>query len=288
VETVGLIGLGLMGSELAGRFVAGGRRVVGFDLRDECRRRLEELGGEPAGSVREVFGAARTVVLGLPNSDVVAEVIGEAGELLPGSRIIDTTTGDPDATAALGERLAAAGAGYLDATLTGSSRVARAGELVVTAGGPAEEFRHAEPLFRLIAKRWFHVGPWGSGARTKLVVNLVLGLNRAVLAEGLAFARRCGLDLPAVLDVLRSGAAYSAVMDAKGGKMIAGDFAAEAKLAQHLKDVRLILTAGARVGAALPLSGLHERLLSDLVDRGLGECDNSSVIRAFDAEGGGA
>ena len=287
MDRVGLIGLGLMGGELAGRFVAGGLRVVGYDLRDECRRRLAELGGEPAGSARGVFAAARVVVLSLPNSDAVAEVIGEAGDVLPGSRIIDTTTGDPDATAALGERLAAAGIGYLDATLTGSSRLARAGELVVTAGGPADEFARAELLFRLIAKKWFHVGPWGSGARTKLVVNLVLGLNRAVLAEGLAFARRCGLDLPAVLDVLRSGAAYSAVMDAKGGKMIAGDFAQEARLAQHLKDVRLILAAGAKAGAALPLSELHERLLADLVARGLGECDNSCVIRAFDAEGGG-
>jgi 3-hydroxyisobutyrate dehydrogenase-like beta-hydroxyacid dehydrogenase len=116
------------------------------------------------------------------------------------------------------------------------------------------------------------------------VVNLVLGLNRAVLAEGLAFARMCGLDLPAVLDILRSGAAYSRVMDTKGRKMIEADFAPEAKLDQHLKDVRLILDAGRRVGAALPLSGLHEELLAGLVGRGLGECDNSCVIRAFDAE----
>lgn len=287
MDRVGLIGLGLMGGELAGRFLAGGLRVVGYDLRDECRGRLAELGGEAVGSVREVFAAARTVVLSLPTSDVVAAVIGEVGELPEGTHILDTTTGDPDATAALGERLAAVGVGYLDATLTGSSRMARAGELVVTAGGPADEFATAEPLFRLIAKRWFHVGPWGSGARTKLVVNLVLGLNRAVLAEGLAFARRCGLDLPAVLDVLRSGAAYSAVMDAKGGKMIAGDFTPEAKLAQHLKDVRLILAAGAKTGAPLPLSGVHERLLADLMARGFGEGDNSGVIRAFDGEGGG-
>jgi 3-hydroxyisobutyrate dehydrogenase-like beta-hydroxyacid dehydrogenase len=277
-----------MGGELAGRFLAGGLRVVGYDLRDECRQRLADLGGKPVGSVREVFSAARTVVLSLPNSEVVAGVVAEAADLLPGAGIIDTTTGDPDATAALGDRLAVGGTGYLDATLTGSSRVARAGELVVTAGGPAEEFRRAEPLFRLIAKRWFHVGPWGSGARTKLVVNLVLGMNRAVLAEGLAFARRCGLDPPAVLDLLRSCAAYSAVMDAKGGKMIAGDFSPEAKLAQHLKDVRLILAAGSKVGATLPLSQLHERLLADLVARGLGECDNSGVIRAFEGEGGGA
>ena len=127
--------------------------------------------------------------------------------------------------------------------------------MVVTAGGAGGGVpRSAKPLFRLFARRWFHVGPWGSGARTKLVVNLVLGLNRAVLAEGLAFARRCGLDPAAVLEMLQSGAAYSRVMDAKGRKMIDGDFTPEAKLAQHLKDVRLILAEGDRTGAALPLS----------------------------------
>src|SRR5438067_4314359 len=113
-----------MGGELAGRFLAGGLRVVGYDVRDECRQRLAERGGEAVGSVREVFAAARVVVLSLPNSDVAGEVVAEASDLLPGARIIDTTTGDPDATAALGERLAAAGTGYLDATLTGSSQVA--------------------------------------------------------------------------------------------------------------------------------------------------------------------
>ena len=254
---VGVIGLGLMGHALAGRLLAGGRRVVGYDVREECHRRLTEIGGEPFGSVREVFTAAHEIVLSLPNSDVVGQVVDEAGELVRGSRVIDTTTGEPEATAALGERLAAAGCDYLDATLTGSSVQAAAGELVVTAGGTAEAFRAAEPLFGLFAKWWFHVGPWGSGARTKLVVNLVLGLNRAVLAEGLSFARRCGLDPAAVLEVLRSGAAYSRVMDTKGPKMLAGDFAPEARLAQHLKDVRLILTAARGAGSPVPLSEVH-------------------------------
>ena len=110
---------------------------------------------------------------------------------------------------------------------------------------------------------------------------LVLGLNRAVLAEGLAFAQACGLDLNAVLEILRSGAAYSRAMDTKGRKMIEADFAPEAKLAQHLKDVHLILETSDRIGATTPLSHLHEELLSVLVQQGLGDDDNSCVIRAF-------
>jgi 3-hydroxyisobutyrate dehydrogenase-like beta-hydroxyacid dehydrogenase len=284
VEAIGVVGLGLMGGALAERFRGGGLRVVGYDRRDECRQQLAALGGEAAANVREVFATSRTVVFSLPNSDVVREVLAEAGELVRGATVIDTTTGDPCATESIGAQLAGAGCAYLDATLTGSSAQARAGEVVVTAGGSAEVFARAEGLFRLFASRWFHVGPWGSGARTKLVVNLVLGLNRAVLAEGLSFARRSGLDPDTVLEILKSGAAYSRAMDAKGRKMIAGDFSPQAKLAQHLKDVRLILGEGGRAGAVLPLSALHEKLLAQLVERGLGDCDNSAVIRAF--EGG--
>jgi 3-hydroxyisobutyrate dehydrogenase-like beta-hydroxyacid dehydrogenase len=287
VQSVGVIGLGLMGSALAERFLAGGLRVPGFDPRAECRQQLSLAGGEPVESVRDVFAATRLVMLSLPNSEVVGEVVREAGELVAGATIIDTTTGDPDTTAELGRRLAEAGAEYLDATLTGSSAVARGGELVVTAGGPVEVFARAEPLFRLFSKTCFHVGRWGSGARVKLVMNLVLGLNRAVLAEGLAFARQLGLDLATVLEILRSGAAYSRVMDAKGRKMIDGEFEPEAKLAQHLKDVRLILEAGNRAGAQLPLSRVHEGLLTGLEARGFADCDNSCVIRAFEGGGGG-
>lgn len=283
MDAIGVIGLGLMGGALAERFRAGGLRVIGFDPRDECRDALASIGGEPLDSARAVFEATRTVVLSLPNSAIVRRVIDEAGEQVRDSTVIDTTTGDPAATEAIGTELAKAGCDYLDATLTGSSAQARAGELVVTAGGSRETFARAEPLFRLFATKWFHVGPCGSGARTKLVVNLVLGLNRAVLAEGLSFARRCGLDLDAVLEILKSGAAYSRAMDAKGRKMIDGDFTPQAKLTQHLKDVRLIREAGAGVGAVLPFSALHESLLAGLVEQGLGDCDNSAVIRAFES-----
>jgi 3-hydroxyisobutyrate dehydrogenase-like beta-hydroxyacid dehydrogenase len=117
----------------------------------------------------------------------------------------------------------------------------------------------------------------------KLVVNLVLGLNRAVLAEGLAFAKANALDPALALEVLQSGAAYSRVMDSKGPKMIAGDFSPEARLSQHHKDVRLILQAAAEHGIQLSLSALHEQLLAELESRGLGDCDNSVVIRAFES-----
>jgi 3-hydroxyisobutyrate dehydrogenase-like beta-hydroxyacid dehydrogenase len=114
-----------------------------------------------------------------------------------------------------------------------------------------------------------------------LVFNLVLGLNRAVLAEGLVFAEKSGIKLENALAVLRQGAAYSRVMDTKGSKMIEGRFEPQARLSQHLKDVRHILEEGASTGAPLPLSELHAKLLKEVEDAGYGAEDNSAIIRWF-------
>jgi 3-hydroxyisobutyrate dehydrogenase-like beta-hydroxyacid dehydrogenase len=116
----------------------------------------------------------------------------------------------------------------------------------------------------------------------KLVVNHVMGLNRAALAEGLAFARAMGLDPSRALEVLRAGAAYSRAMDTKGPKMIRGDFTPVARLSQHLKDVRLILRAARRADLRLPLEEWNRRLLERAMDRGGGDMDNSAVILAYE------
>lgn len=278
MEPLGIIGLGLMGSALVERFRAAGYPLIGFDVREEARAAFP---GEAKDSMRAVFAAARTVVLSLPDSDVVAEVLRESKPIKEATLIIDTTTGDPGIASAIGMELSEQGIDYVDATLIASSRDVREGQAVVTAGGRKAAFDACLPVFGTFAKQWFHVGDWGAGSRTKLVVNLVLGLNRAVLAEGLSFAKAYGLDPRTMLDVLRSGIAYSRAMDVKGPKMLDEDFTPVARLAQHLKDVRLILDAARGCGATTPLSELHESLLVKLVEQGLGDLDNSAVIKAF-------
>lgn len=288
-ETIGVIGLGLMGDALAGRLIASGYAVLGHDIASSRREALEAGGGEVARDPTHVASRCDRILLSLPTTDVVEDVLARMDAALDaGHTIVDTTTGDPRQAAVLGARLADRGVAYLDATLSGSSAQARTGDLIVTAGGTREAFTACEDLFRSFARRWFHVGAWGDGDRVKLVSNLVLGLNRAALAEALAFARRAGLDDETVLAILKASAAYSRVMDTKGRKMIAGDFTPQAKLSQHLKDVRLILEEGSRVGAQLPLSALHRRLLEGLEAIGLGHLDNSAIIRAFEGPVEGA
>jgi 3-hydroxyisobutyrate dehydrogenase-like beta-hydroxyacid dehydrogenase len=218
----------------------------------------------------------------LPDSDVVAAVLDEIEPVLvPGQTLIDTTTGSPEATEAVARRLAERGVAWLDATVAGSSQQMSQGDAVLLVGGDEQAFGRQRPLLEPLARELFWLGPSGSGARMKLVVNLAIGMHRAVLAEALALARALGLDLEQALAVLKATPAYSRVMDTKGLKMVRREFSPQARLAQHLKDVRLMIQSARGRGQALPLSELHEQILQSRVDRGDGGLDNSAVVRAW-------
>jgi 2-hydroxy-3-oxopropionate reductase len=280
MPTIGLIGLGLLGSAIAERLIAQGFGLLGFDAVTERHEELRRLGGVPVEHPQDIFDQCDCVLLSLPDSKAVQIVFSKV-DPPRGTLILDTTTGDPDTMQEWGESLREDGVDYCDATVAGSSAEARAGEVVVMIGGELSAVERGRDVLSGFARRVCHVGPCGSGARMKLVVNLVLGLNRLVLAEGLAFADALGLDGLAALDVLKHGPAFSQVMNTKGLKMLRGDFTPVARLSQHLKDVRLILDQGRKHGIDLPVSTLHERLLADLEARGFGNDDNSAIRKAF-------
>lgn len=281
---LGVIGLGLLGSALAERALGGGFAVVGYDVVEERRNHLQRLGGEAAASVRDVAIRCRRLLLVLPHDGVSRAVVESLADVLTSKHIVlDATTGDADATAELGRTLAERGVAYLDTTVSGSSEQARRGEALLMVGGSPDVFDRCRDLIDVLSKQTLHVGPCGNGAKMKLVTNLVLGLNRAALAEGFVLADLLGLDATQTLTVLKASAAYSKAMDAKGEKMLAGDFTPQAKLSQHLKDVRLIQAAAARAGRSLPLSDVHRKLLELAESLGLGEADNSATVRAVEA-----
>jgi 3-hydroxyisobutyrate dehydrogenase-like beta-hydroxyacid dehydrogenase len=282
-DNIGLIGLGLLGSAMAKRLIGAGFAVYGFDIDEDRRSQLGSIGGQTAQSASEVAETCTCIIFSLPNSGVAGTVLSEIEpKLRDGAIIIDTTTGDPDEMAGFGRRLAEGGRFYLDATVGGSSRLVEAGEAIVIVGGDAGAYQSCSGILGRIGRQVFHIGPCGSGARMKLVLNLVLGLNRAVLAEGLTFASRYGLSRKQTLEILKAGPSYSRVMDLKGDKMLAGEFEPEARLSQHLKDVRLILAAGKSCGAKLPLSALHSQLLEQAEAIGFGGADNSAIIKSFE------
>jgi 3-hydroxyisobutyrate dehydrogenase-like beta-hydroxyacid dehydrogenase len=279
---IGLIGIGLVGTAIAERLLAAGCMVIGWDVDTGRCSALAAAGGKVASGIAEVLAASDRVLLSLPTDEVVSTVLRDAdGSLREGQFIVDTSTGAPESAVEQARRLSARGVSYLDATVSGSSQQLRDGEAVFLVGAEEAAFRACRDLFAILAPTTFHTGPPGSGARMKLVTNLVLGLNRAALAEGLAFAEAVGVDPSAALEVLRGSLAYSRAMDAKGRKMIEGDFAPQARLSQHLKDVRLILQAAGARGRSLPLSETHRTLLERGEAAGWGDLDNSVIIKVL-------
>ncbi|NIA13977.1 MAG: NAD-binding protein [Nitrospiraceae bacterium] len=283
---VGLIGLGLVGKAVAARMLTAGCSVAGYDIDEGAREEARALGVAVASTPTALPGRCGVILLSLPNSDVVDVALwgpdGIAPACVEGHVIFDTTTSRPSETIDRHERLSERGVDFVDVPLVGSSREIADGEAVALVGATEEDFPLAE-LVATFAKRTYYFGAPGQGHRAKLVVNLVLGLNRLVLAEGLALSEKLGMDARAMLDVLRNSAAYSRAMDAKGAKMLDRDFEPAARLAQHTKDVGLILELAEASGAHAPLSTLHAELLKQAIEAGLGPLDNSAIIETFRA-----
>lgn len=277
-RTVGVIGLGLMGTAITERLLAHGFTP---HVWNRSRDKADPLVAAGAVWCDDPLAACHRVVISLYSSEVVTEVLTPRIDTVrAGQLVIDTTTGEPGESVRWAGEFARRGAAYLDAPISGSSEQTRRGEATVIVGGDPAAFEACADLWPVLGKTVFHVGGPGSAAKMKLVSNLVLGLNRAALAEGLVLAERIGLDADATLRVLQGSAAYSRQMDTKGRKMIDRDFAPQAKLAQHLKDVRLILRAAAAGGLQLELGDAHRRLLEAAVALGFGDHDNSAVIEA--------
>ncbi len=287
-ETIGLVGIGLVGTALAENLLAAGFEVLGFARSAASREALARRGGRQAASARAIGEAVERVILSLPDSPIVeAVVLGPEGLLAGSARvrmILDTTTGDPERSEALAARLAGRGIHLLDAPISGSSQQIRERQGVFLIGGERGAYEDCLDLIRALAERHYHLGGPGAGARAKLATNLILGLNRLALAEGLVFAEGLGLDLEAFLALLKVTPAYSCAVDVKGQKMLRGDFTPQSKVSQHHKDVKIILGYAERLGLDLPLARVHEAILARGIAAGEGDLDTSAVIRQLRAQ----
>lgn len=286
---VGLIGLGLLGQALAHRLRGAGYEVLGFEVDPAKNAKLIELGGDAVDSAAEVARRCDPVVLAVFSTDQIEAVV--ENELLPalgdgsGKIVLCASTCDPDRIAALAGRVAARGLRLIETPVSGASGQVRRGEGIGLIGGDAQVAAGVAAVLGAMFPTHFHIGKVGDAGRAKLAINLILGLNRLAMAEGLVFAERLGLNPAAFLEVARRSAAYSQVMDVKGAKMIGGDFAAEGRVTQHLKDVHLMLAQAARVRQRLPLLELHADVLEACVRQGEGDLDNSAVIKEIRRRG---
>jgi 3-hydroxyisobutyrate dehydrogenase-like beta-hydroxyacid dehydrogenase len=283
--TIGLIGLGLVGQALAGRLLQHGYAVLGHDLREEARAALAQRGGTPAAGAREIGARCECVVLAMfDGRDVLAVTEAPDGLLAPGARVrtlIDASTGTPEVLVALAERLRGRGIDFIEAPLSGSSQQIEAGQATQLLGGQADAIARAQPVFDAISPQRIHVGPAGMAAKAKLATNLVLGLNRAVLAEGFAFAQTLGISPEVFLELVLATPARSDAAAVKGPLMVAQQFEPQSRIRQHLKDVTLMLQSAQEAGQPLPLSQVHAQLMQDAIDAGDGDLDNAAIVRQW-------
>jgi 3-hydroxyisobutyrate dehydrogenase-like beta-hydroxyacid dehydrogenase len=291
-KPVGVIGTGLMGMACAKRLLAAGFNVLGYDVDAARLADLAALGGRAVRATAEIAGACDKVVIAVFNTDQVEETI-EGPRGLAASRLQDAppltvicvSTCDPDRIAALAARLAGGRLRFVEAPVSGTSEQTARGEALGLIGGDRAAADGVADVLDAICPRRHHVGAAGNGARTKLAINLILGVNRAALAEGLVFAERMGLDAAAFLAVARESAAYSQIMDIKGTKMVKGDFTPHGFVTQSLKDVSLMLGQARRLRQRLPLAETYSELMQGCVAAGEGELDNSVVIREIRRRG---
>lgn len=282
-ETIGFIGLGLLGGAMAQRLVSCGHRVIGYDVVPERLAARVVDGVEPATSPADVARRCRIVLACVTTTADVAAVlegpegIASAGRI-EGGTFVDCSTTEIATTRALAARLLqATGRQWVDAPVSGGPGAAQAGTLAIMAGGPAPVIEAIRPVMETLG-RFTRMGDVGSGQATKLVNQTLVLTNYCVIAEALRFAQAHGVDAGRIAHALETGYAGSNLLPPLLERMIAEDFAPRGYARQVLKDLEMLGQAARERHLAMPMASQALTMFSLLVGQGKGELDGSAVV----------
>ena len=292
--TVGLVGIGRMGAAMARSLARAGRPLVLYNRTPDravtLAAELVAAGADVrvATSPAVVASQADIVLTILADDAAVESVYGAPDGLIGASRtgqvLVDLSTVTPETSRAVGAAARAAGAGFLESPVSGSTGLAESGGLTLMVGGDAADLERARPALEPLAKRIFHLGPVGAGAAMKLAVNtVILGLNEA-LAEGLLLAERAGIAIADAHEVIANSAAGAPFVGYKRAAFVEPDTTPVAFAVDlALKDLRLIGAMAAASGVELPGADASRMVLQAASDAGLGAADFSAVLRQLRA-----
>lgn len=278
---LGFVGIGYMGRPIARRLLEAGFKLTAFDRDQSKAEELIQFGGTVAQSVSELSSNCSVILSCLPSDEAVLEIYRGPGGVFanarPGSTVIDMSTVYPETSQELSRLGSEHGIEVLDVTISGSTPAAQRGLLTLFGGGNKECFDGAESIFRVISQKYFYLGPSGSGATMKLVVNTLLGVGMQAIAEAVALGEKAGLDRNRLLNVLSQTAVVAPAHLGKLQSAMKSDYSPQFPIRLMNKDFGLILNLAAAVGARMPAAGAAFEINARQSDEGA-EQDFSAVI----------
>ncbi len=284
--TVGFVGLGTMGREMALNLLKAGFAVCAYDVRKEAVDDLVTQGATGAENPADAARDADIVISMLPDTPHVEEIVYGGGGLLSapprGRLLVDMSTISPVAVRRMHADLKAAGVEFLDAPVSGGPVGAKNASLSIMVGGDRDAFLRAEPYFQAMGTTITHVGEAGAGQTVKLCNQLVCGINLQAICEALALGRASGVDLEQLRNVLLGGSAASWMLDKLGPAMIAGDASAGFRIDLMLKDLRLVQEQALSLSVPLPGTALVTSQYVEARAHGEGTNGNQALFRVYD------
>jgi len=284
-STVGFIGLGIMGSPMAGHLLHAGHEVVVYDLGPAAVQRLVSQGARAGASCSDVAEQSDVVISMVPDSpDVEAVYLNEDGVLAGvrgGTLLIDMSTISPVTAVKVAKAAREKGCEMLDAPVSGGDVGAKNATLSIMVGGEREVFEKARPIFELLGTPTL-CGPSGAGQTVKACNQIQVALNFIGMAEALVLGAKAGVDPAIVVKVLSGGYAQSRVMDVRGPRIVKGDFEPGFRSRFHYKDLNIIRETARAYGCSLPASALAHELFSAMQANGWGDLDHSAVIKVIE------
>ena len=285
-QTIGFIGLGLMGRPMCRNLMAAGADLVVWNRSEGPRQELADAGAHVANSAADVVDRAHIVILMLADTPAVEGMLMNRGGLVehlrPGRLIIDMGTTAVVATRDFAAAVAKTGGSYVDAPVSGGTVGAEAGNLTIMAGGEPAVFDRALPVLQAMGGRITHVGPVSTGQVAKAANQVIVGLNIGAVAEALMLAKHAGADPARVREALQGGFADSRILEVHGKRMIDGTFAPGGKAVTQRKDLAQALDLAEQLGIEMPATALCKELYERLIDQGDGELDHSALIKVLD------
>jgi 2-hydroxy-3-oxopropionate reductase len=284
-KTIGFIGLGIMGTPMAGHLLKAGHKIVGYDVFPAAMEEILKQGATAGSSSKDVASQADVVISMVPDSPDVEKVyLGDDGVLAgakAGTLLIDMSSISPVTAKKVAEAAGEKGCPMLDAPVSGGQVGAQEARLSIMVGGDAEAFAQAEPILKIMGNPT-HCGASGAGQTVKACNQIQVAMNFIGMAEALVLGAKAGIQPEIILKVLSGGYAQTRVMDVRGPRIVKGDYEPGFRARFHYKDLNIIREAARAYGASLPASNLAHELFTAMVANGWGDLDHSAVVKVIE------